>query len=112
MHLTPTLSRREDESELRPERSRRMRDAIRRLDDPGLPAATILTRGEAMGLLTNLHLILHRNVPLRLEGKSSVASLQNQINRPRWRFLNQLPTARQHLLRALRGTGVVVPAWL
>ena len=108
----PSVLTREDETGLRPERSRRMRAAVRRLDDPNLPASTPLTRGDAMGLLTNLHLILRRNVPLRQAGRSGVASLQNQINRPRWRFLNQLPTARQHLLRSLRGTGVTVPAWL
>lgn len=101
-----------EQFKLRPQRRQMMIPIVRVLDSSTTPNSYRLDRNGAMALLSNLAQVMHITIPGVRRGTVSRQALQNQINRPRWRFLKQFPAARARFLRALTGTGVTIPAWL
>ena len=92
---------------LQPGRKQRMVTGIRQIEGG---ARGPLKRSQGMAVLTNLAQVMRKNIPAVKAGRASVQSLQNQVNLSRWRHLNQFPNARRRFLRALQGTGVIIPS--
>jgi hypothetical protein len=71
-----------------------MMGAVRRLDDTALDVTTKLSAGEVAGLTENARLVAKKYWELKGTGRTA-QSVQNQLNRPRWRFLDQAPDAKK-----------------
>lgn len=71
-----------------------------------------LTTSEKLALVRNLRLILAKSLPdvgnpdPRIRARAT-RTLNLQLELPRFRFLNQIPQARNSLLRQLQGTGII-----
>jgi RHS repeat-associated protein len=85
----------------RPAGYTRMQDHIPHLDNPATAATTHLTAEQAFALQENLQAITMNSVPgargLLQSGTpraNVIQSLQNQLNRPRFRFIDQVPGGR------------------
>ncbi|MBX3435038.1 MAG: hypothetical protein KF847_17105 [Pirellulales bacterium] len=67
-----------------------MLDAVRKLD--AADAATKLSADDISGLTENARLVAKKYWELKGTARTA-QSVQNQLNRPRWRFLDQAPEA-------------------
>jgi len=70
-----------------------------------------LTTSEKLALVRNLRLILAKSLPAVRNlnptvSNSAIRTLNIQLKLPRFRFLNQIPQARNSLLIQLQGTGI------
>ncbi len=69
-----------------------MLDAVRKLD--GADATTKLSADDIAGLTENARLVAKKYWQLRGTARTA-KSVQNQLDRPRWRFLDQAPEAKK-----------------
>ena len=83
-----------------------MIEAVRRMDD--LVGDAQLSKEEENCLLENV-----RQVVLQTMRSGQLRSIENQAQRPRWRFLRAAsPAAADGYAAALSLAGIEVPAWL
>lgn len=87
--------------QLSPGRRSNMIEIVAKLDRDPNPMRRLSIK-ERNALLANLLQIINNNVPMTIAGIAGFQSLQNVVNRPRWRYLHQFPNARNRFLNALR----------
>ena len=69
-----------------------MLNAVKKLD--GAKVGTKLSTDDVAGLTENARLVAKKYWDLRATCRTA-QSVQNQLNRPRWRFLDQVPEAKK-----------------
>jgi hypothetical protein len=87
-----------------------MQSTLKRLDRAA--SQHRLTASEKLALVRNLRLILAKSLPAVRNIDPTVRNratrtLNSQLKLPRFRFLNQIPQARNSLLIQLQGTGII-----
>lgn len=68
---------------------------------PKLPSDHILTENQLNALAENLRMTITKTIPQ----SKGFQGIQNQIDNPRWRFIDQIVGGRTALMNALKGTG-------
>lgn len=77
-----------------------------------LPDNHMLTGFQRNALQENIRRVIKKTIPAvkrKMSNGSSNQSLVNQMSNPRFRFLDQVPAAKEALIKALEGTGVTIP---
>lgn len=86
----------------------RLVQVIRKLDSAGRSGKQLtLTDDEIAGLTENARRVARKYWELKDSGRS-VASVANQLGRPRWRFLKQAPEARDMLREVAQDAGLSI----
>ncbi len=67
-----------------------------------LPADYILSTNQLNALKGNLKLVITKSIPKA----KTLKSVQNMLNRPRWRFIDQIPGGRAALNKAIKDLNV------
>jgi hypothetical protein len=74
---------------------------VRRLESGGVPDGYVLDPLERLALMENVRRLLVKTLPA-----AGVQSAQAVASKPRWRFVSQIPEARDALRQALLAKGV------